>query len=238
MDLLRRLVGHNKWKKTGRVTKATWDHVQAAATEGSRQPRLNSHAAANLTALGRVRLGVRTDYGTGPARRVRVSAANPPYVGGADGVGEPSDELERVYREQGARLWRAVLAFTGDREVASDAVAEAFAQALRRGEALRSPERWVWRAAFRIAAGELKDRRTQDALAGGGSYEMPDPRTDVLEALAELSPRQRAVVLLHDYAGYSANEAADILSSTAATVRVHLTRARRRLRHLLEDGDA
>lgn len=153
-------------------------------------------------------------------------------------MGDPSDELERVYREQGARLWRAVLAFAGDREVASDAVAEAFAQALRRGEALRSPERWVWRAAFRIAAGELKDQGTQDALVGGGSYEMPDPRTDVLEALAELSPHQRAVVLLHDYAGYSANEAAAILGSTAATVRVHLTRARRRLRRLLEDGDA
>jgi hypothetical protein len=27
--------------------------------------------------------------------------------------------------------------------VASDAVAEAFAQALRRGDALRSPERWL-----------------------------------------------------------------------------------------------
>ncbi len=159
-------------------------------------------------------------------------------MGEADGVGEPSDELERVYREQGARLWRAVLAFTGDREVASDAVSEAFAQALRRADALRSAERWVWRAAFRIAAGELKDRRTREPLGGGGSYEMSDPRIDLFNALAELSPRQRAAVLLHDYAGYSASEASAILGSTAATVRVHLTRGRRRLRHLLEDGDA
>jgi RNA polymerase sigma-70 factor (ECF subfamily) len=67
--------------------------------------------------------------------------------------------LERLYREDGARLWRALVAFSGDREVASDAVAEAFAQALGRGEELRDPQRWVWRAAFRIAAGELKDRR-------------------------------------------------------------------------------
>src|SRR2546430_12508817 len=41
---------------------------------------------------------------------------------------------------------------------ASDAMAEAFAQALARGNELRSPQRWVWRAAFRIAAGELKAR--------------------------------------------------------------------------------
>ena len=146
--------------------------------------------------------------------------------------------LERLYREDGARLWRALVAFSGDREVASDAVAEAFAQALGRGDDLREPQRWVWRAAFRIAAGELKDRRTREPLGAGGSYEMPDPPTDLLDALAGLSPRQRAALLLHDYAGYSASEAGAILGLPAATVRVHLSRARRRLRRLLEDGDA
>ena len=50
-------------------------------------------------------------------------------------------EIERVYREGGARMWHAILAFAGDREVANDAVAEAFAQALRRGDQVRDPER-------------------------------------------------------------------------------------------------
>jgi DNA-directed RNA polymerase specialized sigma24 family protein len=39
-----------------------------------------------------------------------------------------SAEIERLYREGGDRMWRAVLAFAGDPEIASDAVAEAFAQ--------------------------------------------------------------------------------------------------------------
>jgi DNA-directed RNA polymerase specialized sigma24 family protein len=47
--------------------------------------------------------------------------------------------LGRVYEEEGARLWRAVYLYAADREVASDAVAEAFAQALHRGGDLRSP---------------------------------------------------------------------------------------------------
>jgi len=51
----------------------------------------------------------------------------------------PHGELERLYREQRDRMWRAVFAFAGDSEVASDAVAEAFAQALKRGVAIRSP---------------------------------------------------------------------------------------------------
>jgi DNA-directed RNA polymerase specialized sigma24 family protein len=41
--------------------------------------------------------------------------------------------LERIYREHGDRLWRSVLLFSGEPDVASDAVAEAFAKALRRG---------------------------------------------------------------------------------------------------------
>lgn len=45
--------------------------------------------------------------------------------------------LEGIYREHGNRLWWAILAYAGDREIASDAVAEAFAQALRRAEDLR-----------------------------------------------------------------------------------------------------
>jgi hypothetical protein len=40
-------------------------------------------------------------------------------------------------------MWRALLVFAGDAEVASDAVAEAFAQALRRGGEIRDPKRWV-----------------------------------------------------------------------------------------------
>ena len=47
--------------------------------------------------------------------------------------GDEDDErrLEHVYREHADRLWRAVFLASGDRDVADDAVAEAFAQALR-----------------------------------------------------------------------------------------------------------
>ena len=51
--------------------------------------------------------------------------------------------LQQLYRDDGARLWRALVAFSGDRDVASDAVAEAFAQAIGRGNHLRDPQRWV-----------------------------------------------------------------------------------------------
>ena len=135
-------------------------------------------------------------------------------------------------------MWRAVLAFSGDPEVASDAVAEAFAQVLRRGEAVQDPERWVWRAAFRIASGELKERRKRLVAETIGTYEMEEPARDLVIALSQLSEKQRAAVVLHDAAGYRASEVARIVGSTEAAVRVHVMRGRRRLRDLLTDDDA
>lgn len=149
---------------------------------------------------------------------------------------DTSGEVERLYREQGDRMWRAVLAWAGDPEIANDAVAEAFAQALRRGDAVRDPERWVWRTAFRIAAGMLHERRRlgpeQDV---GLSYEMDPPARELVDALRRLSPRQRAAVVLHHAAGYPVREVAAILGSTPAAVKVHLKRGRDRLRKSLSE---
>jgi RNA polymerase sigma-70 factor, ECF subfamily len=146
-----------------------------------------------------------------------------------------TDRIERLYRERGDRIWRGLLAFSGDPEVASDAVAEAFAQVLRRGDEVRDPERWIWRAAFRIAAGELKERRKNEVLAVAGSYEMEEPARDLVVALGALSERQRVSVVLHDAAGYPSKEVARIIGSTEVAVRVHLMRGRRRLRELLKE---
>ena len=145
--------------------------------------------------------------------------------------------LERVYREHGERLWRAVYLFSGDREVASDAVAEAFAQALRRGDEIRAPERWVWRTAFLVARGMLKERGHMIAVVPERGYETAPPMLELLDALRALSPAQRAAIVLHYYADRSVREVADLMGSTPAAVGVHLHRARRRLRALLEDRD-
>jgi RNA polymerase sigma-70 factor (ECF subfamily) len=145
--------------------------------------------------------------------------------------------LEAVYREQGARLWRALLAYSGDRDVADEALGEAFAQAARRGDELRAPDRWIWTAAFRIAAGELQRRgRVPPAVLPTADAD-PTDALALVAALSQLPPKQRAALVLHYYGGYTAREIAGIVGSTGATVRVHLSAGRRRLRTLLEDDD-
>jgi len=149
----------------------------------------------------------------------------------------PESEVERVYRAQGNRLWWAMLGFCGDREVASDVVAETFAQALRRGSQIRSLERWVWRAAFRIAAGELRIRRAMDPLTEAGSYEMPEPARELSDALRRLSRRQRQAIVLHYLGDYPVREIATIIGSSTAAVKVHLSQGRKRLGKVLEEQD-
>ena len=62
-----------------------------------------------------------------------------------------------LYRTTGAALWRAVYVYSGGRrEIADDAVAEAFARALQYRGRIRRPESWLYRTAFRVAAAELR----------------------------------------------------------------------------------
>ena len=84
------------------------------------------------------------------------------------GMGD-QDRVEAVYRSVHPRLWRSLLSYTGDAELASDAEAEAFAQVLRRGDAVDDVAAWVWRSAFRIAVGPAGGEvALQRSPAGGG----------------------------------------------------------------------
>lgn len=143
--------------------------------------------------------------------------------------------IAELYREQGPKLWRALFSFAGDPEIASDAVAEAFARALREGDAIRDPSAWLWRVAFRLASAELRRRRESPAFEES-SYEMPEPVPELMAALRTLSPNQRLAIALHDYADRPVGEVASVLGCSRATVHVHLSQGRRRLRKLLEDS--
>ena len=151
------------------------------------------------------------------------------------GVTDLTDDVERSYREHAEQLWRALVLFCGDREIANDAVSEAFAQAIARGSAIENVDRWVWRSAFNIARGDLKRRGRHTSALPDLPAEVPTETVDLVRALAKLTPKQRASIVLHHYAGYSTKETAEIIGSTAGAVGMHLDRGRKRLRDLLGD---
>jgi RNA polymerase sigma-70 factor (ECF subfamily) len=140
------------------------------------------------------------------------------------------------------RLRRALVAAYGP-EAGREAVADALAWAWQNWDRLRgmdNPSGYLWRvgqSAVRSAA-----RRSRRELTAVVEVELQprdahrEPRVEpALDgALAELSPQQRAaVVLVHGY-GYSLSEAAAVLSCSVSTVRNHVQRALRRLHAALE----
>jgi RNA polymerase sigma-70 factor (ECF subfamily) len=147
------------------------------------------------------------------------------------------DRLEDVLRAESAKMIRALFAFSRSRQIAEDAVLEAFARAVRDVDRIDDPTAWVWRVAYRVAANELREARRPLDLEPEPVYEMPPPALEVFEAIGMLSPSQRACVLLFHYADRPIREIASTIGSTTPAVKVHLSAGRRRLRRLLEDPD-
>jgi RNA polymerase sigma-70 factor (ECF subfamily) len=175
---------------------------------------------------------------------LNLSGSNGPCIDVTQDVDVETDpsRIEAVYRAEAQRLRRSLLAFTCDASIANDAMAEAFAQALARGSRLREPSRWVWRAAFRIASGQMKDLPKQQGTEFGTlndpGFEVAERSAELLAALAKLPTKQRAAVVLHYLADLPTAEVAKRLGVTSTTVRVHLNHGRARLRTILEEHDA
>lgn len=150
------------------------------------------------------------------------------------GQAESTADLEAVYRDDGARLWRALYAYSNDADLAFDAAAEAFAQALGRGTAIRDVRRWVWRTAFRVAAGDLKKRsRYAPGPIPDGVTHDTHLDDDLAVALQGLTPQQRLVIVLHYYVDCPVGEISRRTGMNPLAVRSHLSRGRKRMRTLL-----
>lgn len=149
-------------------------------------------------------------------------------------------DYDAIWRGSGATLWRAVYAYSGGRrDVADDAVAEAFARVMARGAEVRDPVAYLYRVAFRVASAELA--RSGKEVAHVPEIAIADPTQnglpDLLRALKELTPAQRAAVYLHYRADMPVRQVADLMGTSSAAVKVHLMRGRRRLAALLGEDD-
>ncbi len=144
-------------------------------------------------------------------------------------------DFDAIWRDAGPMIWRAVYAYAGGRrDVADDAVAEAFARAIEHRDTVREPIGYLYRVAFRIASADLLQAKRQGEPADRGIAD-PEPATDLMAALRRLTPAQRAAVYLHYRADLPVREVAAITGSSSAAVKVHLMRGRRRLAELLAD---
>jgi len=145
--------------------------------------------------------------------------------------------FERIYREHSSAVFRFALRRVGAAG-AQDAVAETFLVAWRRqDEIVGDPLPWLLGVARRVCANQLRGRTRQAALgeriAASGTdsvaLESSDVLAPALQALRELSVRDREVLMLVAWDGLTNAQAAAVVGCSVATFAVRLHRARRRL---------
>lgn len=155
--------------------------------------------------------------------------------------------FETLYRRQERRIYAFALRLTQRPEEAADLVQEAFVKAWESRERFESAvhfARWLRRVLVNDWINLLRRQRPLELDArddeGGGAAELPAPplrdspaRIDLERAIAALSPRLRAVLLLFDVYGHGHDEISTLLDMTPGASKVQLHRARKRLQETL-----
>lgn len=156
-------------------------------------------------------------------------------------------DFANFVRARQQTLVRAAYLVCGDHHLAEDVVQGALAKVARRWEQLRegNPEGYVRTIIYRdaISAWRKVRRETPRAMhIEGAAHRLVarDPARDwvdgaeVRAALAQLPPRQRAIVVLRYYEDLSEAQIAEVLGISAGTVKSQAHNAVRNLRAYLD----
>lgn len=152
-------------------------------------------------------------------------------------MGQDESDFARFYETSRDACLRAVIASVGDRGLAEDLVAEAFARAWtswRKVSQYTAPRGWVVRTALNTGVSWWRRRRREvalgdyDAAATANLGQSVDPA--VIAAVRRLPTRQREVIALRVFLDLDTPTTAEILGIAPGTVKEHLSRAARALR--------
>ena len=138
---------------------------------------------------------------------------------------------------------RAVMVSTGDRQLAEELVAEAFARAWASWPKVSrhpAPAAWVVRTALNTGVSWWRKRRREFPLEGhdvAAPSEIAGVDVNVMSALRRLPARQREVIALRIFLDLDTETTARALGIAPGTVTAHMSRAVTALRRELAPSD-
>jgi RNA polymerase sigma-70 factor (sigma-E family) len=155
------------------------------------------------------------------------------------------DGLDRLVAERGSALLGAAVLLTGSRAAGEDLLQAALERLMRSwGRVREDRERYLRRTMYHLAIDQWRRRRRRPEVFI--DYEPPgrpdatdavDLRDALSRALAQLPPRQRAVLVMRYWEQLSEAEAADMLGCSVGTVKSTASRGLSRLRELTVTWD-
>ena len=158
----------------------------------------------------------------------------------------PSPEslpFEEFFDREKTGLYGALCLVVHDRHEAEDLTQDAFVRVFERWDRVSmmdDPRGYLYRTAMNVFRSRYRRamlalKRTTWAAPTDDVAEV-EARDATVRALATLSPRQRAAVVLTDLLGFRSDEAAEMLGIRASTVRMHASRAHAALKVTMTDG--
>ena len=149
------------------------------------------------------------------------------------------------FKQEYVRLARAGLLLTGSVAEAEDLAQEALARVLERWDAvgrMASPTGYLYTTLFNLNRKRLRRARAARRNLRGRTDDpdhmaRTDHSLDIRRALASLPRAQREAVVLVEWLGYTAEEAAEMLRIEPVSVRGRLHRARVALRKTLGEDE-
>lgn len=158
--------------------------------------------------------------------------------------GSQTLEFDVFFDRERTRLFQALCLVTRNRFEAEELTQDAFLAVYERWDRVREmedPTGYLYRTAMNAfrswhRRSALAAKRAIGLARSDDSIEQLEEQDVVVRALAPLTARQRASVVLIDLLGYSSDEAGRMLGVRSSTVRTHVERAHRDLRARLEDS--
>jgi RNA polymerase sigma factor (sigma-70 family) len=148
-------------------------------------------------------------------------------------VGGAQASFEEFFQREKAGLYGALCMVTRNRHEGEELTQDAFVRLLERWDRVAlmdDPRAYLYRTAmnafrtgYRRAA--LATKRVIGVSVPDDSIADVDAHDTTMRALASLSPRQRAAVVLTDLLDFPSEQAARMLGIRASTVRMHVSRA-------------
>ena len=160
---------------------------------------------------------------------------------------EANDLFERLYNQFADDVLRVSYFYLGDRQRAEDVCQDVFVRLLTRAPDIQPghEKAWLlkvalnrcrdlWRAAWvkRVVLGS-----PFDSIPAPDDIDFRSEKADLMEAVANLSPSFKEVILLHYYQGFGIAEIAAMLDLPEGTISSRLSRARKKLEATINGGE-
>lgn len=141
-------------------------------------------------------------------------------------------------------IYRFVYRMVNDLDDTKDIVQETFVKLWEQGGDIHKTKvkSWLFTTSYRLTLAYFRKSKTRSdfdlediSKAVEENYDNFDLKGIINQSLLLLSELQKSVLMLKDYEGYAYNEIANILEISEDSVKVHLFRARKKIKEHIKD---